>query len=69
MQHVYKIVDNLQELMLFQDSLTSLKIAQTKFSTSGDVMDRIAGDIEGKEILVPLTGSVSFYGYICYKFV
>lgn len=49
-----------QELNLFQDSLGSLKLAQTKFQNSGETLAQITPESEGKEILVPLTGSVSF---------
>ncbi|XP_045466838.1 prefoldin subunit 5 [Harmonia axyridis] len=46
------------ELNLFQDSLGSLKIAQTKFQNSGETLAQINLENEGKEILVPLTGSM-----------
>lgn len=49
-----------QELNLFQESLTSLKMAQTKFQNSGECLEKITSDLEGRSILVPLTGSVSF---------
>ncbi|KAK9881139.1 hypothetical protein WA026_014490 [Henosepilachna vigintioctopunctata] len=46
------------ELNLFQESLSSLKIAQTKFQNSGETLGQINSESEGKEILVPLTGSM-----------
>lgn len=49
-----------KELNLFQESLTSLKMAQGKFQNSGEALEKVTEDSEGKEILVPLTGSVSF---------
>lgn len=51
----------LQELNLFQDSLQTLKITQVKFQNSGESLDKVTTESEGKTILVPLTGSVSFY--------
>ncbi|CAH0559456.1 unnamed protein product [Brassicogethes aeneus] len=47
-----------QELNLFQESLTSLKMAQGKFQNSGETLEKINPESEGKEILVPLTGSM-----------
>ncbi|XP_066248714.1 prefoldin subunit 5 [Euwallacea similis] len=47
-----------QELDFFQDSLTSLKVAQQKFQTSNETLQSIDSSSEGKEILVPLTGSM-----------
>ncbi|KAJ8919151.1 hypothetical protein NQ315_012137 [Exocentrus adspersus] len=47
-----------QELNLFQESLGSLKIAQTKFQNSGETLEKVTPEAEGKEILVPLTGSM-----------
>ncbi|XP_019870082.1 probable prefoldin subunit 5 [Aethina tumida] len=47
-----------QELGLFQDSLQSLKLAQSKFQNSSESLEKISPDSEGKEILVPLTGSM-----------
>lgn len=54
------IIALLQELNLFQESLQSLKVAQTKYSNSGECLEKITPESEGKSILVPLTGSVSF---------
>ncbi|GLV41120.1 Prefoldin 5 [Carabus blaptoides fortunei] len=47
-----------QELNLFQDSLQTLKIAQTKFQNSGESLEKVTPESKGKSILVPLTGSV-----------
>lgn len=47
-----------QELNLFQESLASLKVAQNKFSNSGETLERINPEMEGDTILVPLTGSM-----------
>ncbi|XP_001608297.1 prefoldin subunit 5 [Nasonia vitripennis] len=47
-----------QELMVFQDSLHSLKIAQSKFQESNECLDKFTPNAKGKEILVPLTGSM-----------
>ncbi|XP_014213801.1 prefoldin subunit 5 [Copidosoma floridanum] len=47
-----------QELVVFQESLQSLKIAQTKFQESHDCLDKFTPEAKGKEILVPLTGSM-----------
>ncbi|ENN83029.1 hypothetical protein D910_12243 [Dendroctonus ponderosae] len=49
-----------QELEAFQDSLTSLKVAQQKFQSSNETLQNLDASVEGKDILVPLTGSVSF---------
>jgi prefoldin subunit 5 len=35
-------------------------MAQTKFQDSNDCLEKITSDSEGKTIMVPLTGSVSF---------
>jgi len=47
-----------QEIELFSSSLQQLKLAQTKFQESGDCLDKINPANEGREILVPLTGSM-----------
>ncbi|XP_011497907.1 PREDICTED: prefoldin subunit 5 [Ceratosolen solmsi marchali] len=47
-----------QSLSVFQDSLQSLKIAQNKFQESNDCLDKFTPDTKGKDILVPLTGSM-----------
>lgn len=47
-----------QELNLFQESLASLKVAQSKFQNSGETLEKINTEIEGDSILVPLTGSM-----------
>nr|AEE63350.1 unknown [Dendroctonus ponderosae] len=47
-----------QELEVFQDSLTSLKVAQQKFQSSNETLQNFDASVEGKDILVPLTGSM-----------
>jgi len=47
-----------QELTVFQDSLQTLKIAQSKFQESGSCLDKVTPEAKGKEILVPLTDSM-----------
>jgi len=47
-----------QELELFQESLTSLKVAQQKFQTSNETLQNFDSDAEGTDMLVPLTGSM-----------
>ncbi|XP_014225784.1 prefoldin subunit 5 [Trichogramma pretiosum] len=47
-----------QELSVFQDSLTRLKIAQGKYQESNESLDKFTPEAEGKDILVPLTGSM-----------
>ncbi|CAK9813347.1 Prefoldin subunit 5 [Anthophora plagiata] len=51
-----------QELGVFQDSLQTLKIAQSKFQESGSCLEKISPSVEGNEILVPLTGSMYVVG-------
>ncbi|XP_012279034.1 prefoldin subunit 5 [Orussus abietinus] len=51
-----------QELTVFQDSLQTLKIAQTKFQESGSCLDRLSSTAKGREILVPLTNSIYVSG-------
>ncbi|XP_076766163.1 prefoldin 5 [Xylocopa sonorina] len=51
-----------QELGVFQDSLQTLKIAQSKFQESGSCLEKINPSMEGNEILVPLTGSMYVMG-------
>ncbi|CAH0389493.1 unnamed protein product [Bemisia tabaci] len=53
-----------KELNVFQDSLQTLKIAQTKFQESKESLEAITPDSKGKEILVPLTKSVYVPGRI-----
>jgi prefoldin subunit 5 len=48
-----------QEVHVFQDKSRTLKMIQTKFQDSGNCLDKITADSEGKAIMVPLTGSVS----------
>ncbi|KAL6262115.1 prefoldin subunit 5 [Pogonomyrmex barbatus] len=51
-----------QELGVFQDSLHTLKIAQSRFQESGSCLEKITPNTEGNEILVPLTGSMYVSG-------
>ncbi|XP_065349258.1 prefoldin subunit 5 [Cloeon dipterum] len=51
-----------QELSLMQESLNTLKMAQQKFQQSADCMERIKPGSDGKDILVPLTGSMYVAG-------
>lgn len=53
-----------QELNVFQDSLQTLKIAQSRFHESGSCLDKITPEVDGNEILVPLTGSMYVLGKI-----
>ncbi|XP_034184077.2 prefoldin 5 [Osmia lignaria lignaria] len=50
------------DLGIFQDSLQTLKIAQTKFQESGSCLEKITPAMEGNEVLVPLTGSMYVVG-------
>ncbi|KAJ9595538.1 hypothetical protein L9F63_013303 [Diploptera punctata] len=43
---------------LDQDSLQTLKMAQAKFQDSGESLEKIKPETEGKSIMVPLTGSM-----------
>lgn len=45
---------------MFLDTSRTLRMAQTKFQDSNDCLEKITSDSEGKTIMVPLTGSVSF---------
>nr|CAG4644515.1 EOG090X0NBB [Lepidurus arcticus] len=47
-----------QELALCQDSLQTLKMAQTKFQESSETAEKLESTTEGSDILVPLTGSM-----------
>ncbi|KAL6443939.1 hypothetical protein ACFW04_001728 [Cataglyphis niger] len=51
-----------KELEVFQDSLHTLKIAQSRFQESGACLEKITVAAEGNEILVPLTGSMYVTG-------
>ena len=48
-----------KDLNLYQESLQTLKIAQTKFQESADSAEKLEKMKEGSVILVPLTGSVN----------
>ncbi|KAG7211612.1 hypothetical protein KM043_010867 [Ampulex compressa] len=51
-----------QELGVFQDSLHTLKIAQSRFQESGSCLEKVTPSVKGNEILVPLTGSMYVTG-------
>ncbi|KAK5650290.1 hypothetical protein RI129_001319 [Pyrocoelia pectoralis] len=53
-----------QELSLFQESLQSLKLAQNKFQSSGECLEKVTPESQGKSILVPLTGSMYVPGQL-----
>lgn len=44
----------------FQDSLQSLKMAQNKLQDSKEVLEKVTPESKGSDVMVPLTGSVSF---------
>lgn len=48
----------LQELGIFQDSLTTLKMAKTKFAASKEALEQFKDGWENKTTLIPLTGSM-----------
>jgi prefoldin alpha subunit len=45
-------------LGIFQDSLTTLKMAKTKFQASKDALDQFKEGWENKTTLIPLTSSM-----------
>nr|XP_033339154.1 prefoldin subunit 5-like [Megalopta genalis]XP_033339155.1 prefoldin subunit 5-like [Megalopta genalis]XP_033339156.1 prefoldin subunit 5-like [Megalopta genalis] len=51
-----------QELEVFQGSLQTLKVAQSKFQESGSCLGKINPAMNGNEILVPLTGPMYVTG-------
>ncbi|XP_067132696.1 prefoldin subunit 5 [Centruroides vittatus] len=53
-----------QEIDLFGTSLQQLKIAQTKYQESGECVEKLTPETEGKEMLVPLTTSMYVPGNI-----
>nr|CAG4649047.1 EOG090X0NBB [Polyphemus pediculus] len=53
-----------QDLNLYQESLQTLKIAQTKFQESAESAEKLETTPEGAKILVPLTGSMYVPGII-----
>lgn len=54
-----------QELDFFSTSLQQLKGAQGKFQDSEGSLEQLRPSSEGKEILVPLTSSVSYLNCFC----
>ncbi|KAK2155409.1 hypothetical protein LSH36_241g04056 [Paralvinella palmiformis] len=53
-----------QEIEFIQNSMSQLKVVQTKFVESRDSLDKIIPDNKGKEILVPLTSSMYVNGQL-----
>ncbi|CAH1407673.1 unnamed protein product [Nezara viridula] len=53
-----------QELSVYQDSLQTLKMAQSKYSDSRESLEKIKSDTCGSSIMVPLTGSMFVPGTI-----
>ncbi|VEN38729.1 unnamed protein product [Callosobruchus maculatus] len=52
------------ELQLMQESMASLKVAQMRYQSSGEIMEKITPETEGQEILVPLTASMFVPGQL-----
>lgn len=61
-------VSHFQDLSLYQESLQTLKIAQTKFQESAECAEKLEQTTEGSEVLVPLTGSVRIYLFLHFLF-
>jgi len=59
------------DVQFYQESIQNLKHAQTKFHESGESMARLTSENAGKDILVPLTGSMYVPGTLvdCEKVV
>ncbi|BES95063.1 prefoldin subunit [Nesidiocoris tenuis] len=51
-----------QEISLFQESMQTLKIAQTKYSDSQEALKKISPEVKDTRIMVPLTGSMFVRG-------
>ena len=49
-----------QEIEFFTNSLNQLKLAQSKYVESQESLNKVSPESKDKEILVPLTSSVSF---------
>ena len=54
-------LDIFQEIEFIQGSLSQLKMAQGKFSESKESLVKLSKEATDKDILVPLTSSVSFF--------
>ena len=54
----------LQEIELMQNSLNQLKMVQSKFVESQECLGKVTKANVGKDMLVPLTSSVSLLQYI-----
>lgn len=53
-----------QDLSVYQDSLQTLKMAQTKYSDSRESLEKISPSSAKTDIMVPLTGSMFVPGQI-----
>ncbi|RZF45022.1 hypothetical protein LSTR_LSTR001983 [Laodelphax striatellus] len=53
-----------KDLKTLQSSMEYLDIAQKKLTGSQHVLEKVTPEMNGKEILVPLTGSMYVYGKI-----
>ncbi|CAB0020706.1 unnamed protein product [Nesidiocoris tenuis] len=51
-----------REISLFQESMQTLKIAQTKYSDSQEALKKISPEVKDTRIMVPLTGSMFVRG-------
>lgn len=63
--YIHFIFSIQQDLNLYQESLQTLKIAQTKFQESAECAEKLESTQEGAPVLVPLTGSVSRCAQLC----
>jgi len=52
------------DLQFYQESLQNLKLAQSKFQESGDSLSKMNPESDGKDVLVPLTGSMYVPGQL-----
>jgi len=52
------------DLQFYQESLQNLKLAQSKFQESGDSLTKMNPESDGKDVLVPLTGSMYVPGQL-----
>ena len=59
-----RVVLCLQEIELMQNSLNQLKMVQSKFVESQECLGKVTKANVGKDMLVPLTSSVSLLRYI-----
>ena len=52
------------DLQFYQESLQNLKMGQTKYQEAGESLSCMNPTSEGKEVLVPLTGSMYVPGVL-----